>query len=162
MTTADNNRLIAEFMGLKQVLWLNDYNVDNLVWVQKDFIENFDDVENYGKDSTFDWINAHPQTSELHYHSSWDWLMPVVEKIETTRYNVFHPKRGKKLSDVYISTDYQDHKDFPVGWTANVMTTTMGDIYRSDRCDEIFKAKLEATYKAVVEFIKWYNEKDRS
>jgi hypothetical protein len=94
-------------------------------------------------------------------YNDWNTLMPVVEKIETTKYYVTHEKRGKKLSDVYISTDYQDHKDFPIGWTANVMTTTMGDIYRSDRHDEIFNTKYEATYKACIAFITWYNNQNK-
>ena len=51
-----NNKLIAEFMGL-----------------QFSKGEYYRPLFNSG-----DWISE----DELHYHTSWDWLMPVVEKIE--------------------------------------------------------------------------------
>jgi hypothetical protein len=87
---------------------------------------------------------------------SWDWIMPVVEKIETNLYDVYHPRRGNKLSDIFITTNYNNHPDFPNGWDSNVMTTNMGNIYESG--EVLFSTKLEATHNAVVEFIKWYNK----
>ena len=56
MTTQEGNKLIAEFMGKK---FIED---GNSMWDGKVSIC----VEN------------------LEYHSSWNWLMPVVEKIEKT------------------------------------------------------------------------------
>ena len=54
-----DNKLIAEFMGME----LGD---DKTMY--------YDDAE-----------NLHPPTpiNELKFHSSWDWLMPVIEKIGT-------------------------------------------------------------------------------
>ena len=63
--------------------------------------------------------------TKMKYHSSWDWLMPVVEKIEHTSAYV-----NVKGCHVKIST-----------WV-----------------DVNAPTKLEAVHKAVVEFIKWYNE----
>ena len=56
--TIKNNRLIAEFWGME----LGD---DKTMY--------YDDAE-----------NLHPPTpiNELKFHSSWDWLMPVVVKIK--------------------------------------------------------------------------------
>lgn len=54
----NNNKLIAEFMGLE---------------FSKG--EYYRPLYNSG-----DWI---PQ-DELHYHTSWDWLMPVVRKVLTS------------------------------------------------------------------------------
>ena len=56
---AKNNVLIAEFMGMKLG---QDHTNDNMY---------YDDAE-----------NLHPPTpiDELKFHTSWDWLMPVVEK----------------------------------------------------------------------------------
>ena len=52
----ENNKLIAEFMGL-----------------QFSKGEYYRPLYNSG-----DWVSE----NELRYHDSWDWLMPVVEKIE--------------------------------------------------------------------------------
>ena len=57
-----NNKLIAEFMGMKLG---EDHTNDNMY---------YDDAE-----------NLHPPTpiNELKFNSSWDWLMPVIDKIGT-------------------------------------------------------------------------------
>tara|TARA_R110000851_G_scaffold117849_2_gene244858 strand:- start:318 stop:599 length:282 start_codon:yes stop_codon:yes gene_type:complete len=51
----ESNRLIAEFMGLKK----------------------------YGyKDENYLVLNNHLSPEQMPYHTSWDWLMPVSQKIE--------------------------------------------------------------------------------
>ncbi len=52
-----DNKLIAEFMGFQQT---------NLGWY-----DNLETIKFNSDGNTFD---------ELKYHSSWDWLMAVVEK----------------------------------------------------------------------------------
>ncbi len=69
---------------------------------------------------------------ESFYHSSWDWLMPVVEKIEN--YN--------SGSTLVIIEDERCHLD-----TQN-----------NFEIDSVGHTKIEATYNAVVQFIEWYNE----
>ena len=59
MNTLENNKLIAEFMGIESYPY-RGYTM---------FI--FDD-------------NNHRTDVDLHYHTSWDWLMPVVEKCMRT------------------------------------------------------------------------------
>lgn len=56
----ENNRLIAEFLGYKSYLYKN---LPNKVHIQNDTIEH----SLYLPDAI--------------YHLSWDWLMPVVKKI---------------------------------------------------------------------------------
>ena len=93
-----SNILIAEFMGIE--------NTNGLV---------FQDAN----------------TKEFHsikYHSSWDWLMPVVQKIESLGY-VFTIQGGK--------AEY-------------------GEMISETRCF-IAENKRSSTYKAVVEFIKNQN-----
>lgn len=58
--------------------------------------------------------------------SSWDWLMPVVEKIA-------------ELPNVY---------------NIEIYPTVMTSIYSDETFEE--SGGIEATYKAVIEFIKWY------
>jgi hypothetical protein len=54
----ENNKLIAEFMGLVKSSYRNMY------WTEKA-------KEGFGEG----------ELANLLYHTSWDWLMPVVEKI---------------------------------------------------------------------------------
>jgi len=62
---AEKNEIIAEFMGME----LGD---DKTMY--------YDDAE-----------NLHPPTpvNELKFHSSWDWLMPVIKKCFCTGDNTF-------------------------------------------------------------------------
>lgn len=70
----------------------------------------------------------------LEYHSSWDWLMPVVEKIES---NGFDVRIRKDDCVIYYCSDKSD----------DVV------LYLESK-----SGKMESAYLAVVEFIKWYNK----
>ena len=72
--------------------------------------------------------------SELKYHASWDWLMPVVEKIKELMYDQDMNVKGSLGNKIKYVTLY----------TA---------IFESFQQVDINK-----TYTAVVEFIKWSNE----
>ena len=69
----DGNKLIAEFMGAvthkTAPVIISPYIKNDEVWYGDNTIPNEQ------RESSF-------RISELKYHSSWDWLMPVVEKIE--------------------------------------------------------------------------------
>lgn len=99
----EDNMLIAKFMGAKSGKY-------GLYW--------FPDGNNF----------SNPNRCE--YTSSWNWLMPVVEKIE-------------KIEDVlYI----------------DVSTTHTHIELSSDEIEIYGDNRLDSTYKAVTEFIKWYKE----
>lgn len=68
------------------------------------------------------------------YHSSWDWLMPVVEKIEQIL-----------PDDSVVTIEYKDCY-IPVLEDDDSFTIQGNGL-----------TKIEAVYNAVVEFIKWYN-----
>ena len=101
----DNNKLIAEFMELKykRGAYYDEYNKEKV-----------------------------KQDSNLKFHSSWDWLMPVVEKIE----NINEWVRVEITNNSIIIT-YMGYNKITHG-----------------------KTKIKTVYKAVVEFIKWYNKKE--
>lgn len=82
--------------------------------------------------------DAHHLTSGLRYHSDWSWLMPVVEKIETL-YDTGIFYDGHRQPEVHNVRIYAKR-----GGSGTIV---------------IFygKSKIETTYNAVVEFIKWYN-----
>jgi len=116
MENIENNKIIAEFMGglkdgesrlslQKNEIWLPIHGVCHL--------------GNSGK--------------VLKYHSSWDWLMEVVEKIE-----------GVLPDDSVITIQYKDC-NIPVN-------EGEFDIYINAT------TKIEAVYNACLEFIKWYNQ----
>lgn len=72
--------------------------------------------------------------NQLKYHSSWDWLMPVVEKIENDkRYDVNILQYGTIICDNQIEI---------INNIANIS----------------FDRKIEHTYDAIVQFIKEYNK----
>jgi len=117
------NKLIAEFMGLDTEVFksgkVNYYYYDK-VSKQEIFLE------------------AH----ELSYNVSWDWLMPVVEKIEEIFIddsNLIVKEHRYEFDMKYTQCNIYDHvKDCVVA---------SGDM----------GSKLLSTHQAVVEFIKEYN-----
>lgn len=113
-----DNELIAEFMGIPQ---MHDYK--GVMW----------DIQRTGKQI----FGVRPD--ELRYHSSWDWLMPVVEKIESLQFKVDIYFCGCSITDRGgQNTTWPDGK--PI-------------------CHGLGDSKIEGAYQAVVEFIKWHNHK---
>lgn len=97
-----------------------------------DFMEYVDKYSNVAKYS-ISWM------SELKYHSSWCWLMAVVEKIESLRYDTNITNKQIVISNLFGSA-------------------MNGNIPKFRYCSDMEETKLIATYKGVIEFIKWYNE----
>lgn len=71
------------------------------------------------------------------FSKSWDYLMPVVDKIETMETNVMIKRN-------YCNIRTWDYDDF----TCTGFSTV-----------NISHEKIEATYCAIIYFIKWYNQK---
>ena len=65
------------------------------------------------------------------YHQSWDWLMPVVEKIEEN------------------CPEKPDWTDGNTGWPCTLFSATCSPW------------KIENTYKSVIKYIKWYNTQNQ-
>ena len=75
------------------------------------------------------------------YHSSWDWLMPAVERIE----------------DLGVSIMIKRNLVFMFGWIANNPNTTTLYKWNGGGANN---SKRLATWYGVVEFIKWYNKQE--
>lgn len=132
---SESNKLIAEFMGIE--------------------------FSNNGQNCNHPFIKAPwPPIEALQYHKSWDWLMPVVEKIESI----------SVMGTQWTVLDDNSN----VEW--NFMVKIEGKqcmISRCayDGCEEDFlklydcrnykseKKQIDFVYNALVEFIKWYNHK---
>ena len=121
----NDNKLIAEFMGMTY----GDPN-DNSVMTQGSEVIPIESME---------------------YHTSWDWLMPVVDKIE----------REHKANFIIKCTwnEFANHSihQVIVNIEQGEMSKDKSCIYDSkkiyDYIGDAVKDKREATYKAVLDFI---------
>ena len=126
-----DNELIAEFMGcvfMKEIAKVKYYNVP--AW----------HIESHNASCGF-----------FKYHTRWDWLMPVVEKIESIRHigiDAIYFKIEGKTCQIWT---YFDVKEF--------LRLTGDDKNEGNkfRVGHTAKTKIEATYHACVDFIKWHN-----
>ena len=158
MNYLENNKLIAEFMGLvhiKNAKYKTDlYEAgDNAgEWETTNiFVKNpsakFLDKKIFGVFTAEDYYNDEVPYEDYHwnvnYDSSWDWLMPVVEKIEKIGVSTeIHYFAGtKKQSFGYNCTFLGYKSDISIFETSNQ-----------------HDSKIEAVYKTVIEFIKFYNK----
>ena len=106
----ENNTLIVEFMGNPTIF--NPIHDTTLYQVKEQG-------------------NMAYYLDELQYHNSWDWLIPVIEKIDDELLE--NPKLdcSEKIKDITIKNDFMDIR------------------YKF--------ANMEEVYHAVIEFIKDYN-----
>lgn len=88
--------------------------------------------------------------NELKYHSSWDWLMPVVEKIE-------HLYADETSLPRFTISSHDCN--FAVSYPRKYKSWIVGCYSKSP---EKIKAnsKIEAAWKVALEFIKWYNSQN--
>jgi len=85
MKTTENNKLIAEFIGMQETKlgWFDNEEVLNLI---------------YDLSNTFD---------DLLFHKSWDWLMPVISKIYSSKeYYKYKDTLGQFNEGIFINTKF--------------------------------------------------------
>lgn len=126
MTIEQQNEMIARFMGAKII---NDTDYNSILYR----FENMKPGDCY--------------LHQMKYHSSWDWLMPVVEKIEALAFQV-------QIGNEWFCTISR----FEEG------ETPFDGIYISTEVDPIYgkvKSKITGVFLAVFQFIKWYNEQSK-
>lgn len=115
MTTEEDNKLIADFMGLRHVD--DDKYMKNLREMRVNGI----------------FFEQGYMTSELRYYSDWNWLMTVVDKIESLNFSV--------------EMNRQEEGDYQCL------------IVKKEIIVQTFSSnKMESVYQAVVKFIKWYEQ----
>jgi hypothetical protein len=126
----ESNELIAIFMGYER------YEDSGGIWFKKEGMI----------------ICMHPKLEDLKYHSSWDWLMPVVEKISTIHYPDYYSHSPKREDDgdfddcAYPRTFGMRDKEgnYMVRINASVLITA--------------PTFIGAVYEAVIDFVKDYGE----
>jgi len=114
----ENNKLIAEFMGFT---------------INKHWNNWFDVPKKY----QLIYPSSFGIDFNCKFNTSWDWLMPVVEKIEMIEQN-----------GLYYNFQILG------GCSVYIISSDMEEILSVDNGD----SKLHNVWLAVVEFIKWYNE----
>jgi len=139
----NQNELIAEFMGFTKVTidyvdteYETQWQKDNQDWIEKMEIDSVGDYYvNVPENKFFDTEDG------LKYDTSWDWLIPVVEKIE-------------KMGGETVLFKFNHISQQSPGYTGLHLFTI-------DNGNELFEndgdSKKEAVYKTVVKFIEWFN-----
>ena len=111
----EDNKLIAEFMV---------QNEGGLVKLKENIFSTIDNFE-----IPDDYLTL----KDLKYHEDWNWLMLVVDKIESI-----------KGTQIFIN-----------GISCEIM-------FKGKVITKHFNTKIEAVYNACVEFIKWYNKQNKN
>lgn len=139
--TIENNKLLAEFMGYK----LHPE-------IAKDIYINSE-------------LKDQMYIGQMLYNREWNWIMQVVEKIETTSYNVPQKFQRGFMKNTLTATgtiysDYDDRKEF-LGWSSycTLGTQTLWDSTMLSEDVKRYDNKIVAVYNACIEFVKWYNSK---
>jgi len=136
------NKLIAEFMGHK--MENNVHFLENGKYVKRDAYY-IPEHEYLCEDTPFGLSSSHtPQT--MKYHNSWDWLMPVIIKIEDTPMNL---KSVTEYCKVYISRHNDINEPF---YYCNIFVNEDTQFNGESKI-----SKIESVLESVVKFIEWYN-----
>jgi hypothetical protein len=181
----NKNKLIAEFMGYiyfkEKVNVENEWSWDILdvyskIPIETYYIPEYDETyfamlpnPDYGKENPITWnpdikhlswesLNHGEYLTNLKYHESWDWLMPVVEKIESLDLKEY----GYKWEDMDGETRYNNQNicveiERNQCWIYMNLQLDPPDTLNEKTSHMKFDTKIEATYAAVVEFIEYYN-----
>jgi len=130
MKNLESNKLIANFMNVQPIQYDEHYQWNDGVYFSVSGVE---------KDKVLQHIYEY-----VKYAESWDWLMPVVEKITS----ISLLDNVNECNYIYIGFDYEDNSHY-----VNLYHGEDAQINGFSKTD-----KIEAVYAAVVEFIKWYNK----
>lgn len=162
-TACTDEELIALFMGYRLIndcIQSNDLyeagnglgedSVEN-IWVLNPS-EKFLELKRFGMWVTEDYYNSEKPYDEWHYEGglkykeSWDWLMPVVEKIESLYEGNIIVKIAFNNCSISICTQY---------YLAHDEMVFNGIEFHKE------ETKIKSVWKTVVEFIKWYNSQSK-
>lgn len=146
----EGNKIIAEFDGRKFKAYNGNTSYD------KEF-DTYKECE--------DWIGGLKKSEGYKpeigwkldcgkYHSSWNWLMPVVEKIEQL----------SKGNSVYINTSQFELYDAPFTectiWVRDEPSGGISGLSKWHTTNED-RSKIKSVWLSVIKFIKWYNNQNK-
>jgi hypothetical protein len=144
----ENNKLLAEFMGFKlqqdpNERWFGQYfTTPNNVWVNR--------------------------IELLHFDTDWNWLMEVVEKIESLGSSEVMDRKIYSRFEIYgnhIQLDWRRNNQdlLRLEVCQKQMLTHKGYSYQEYKRIDIEKntTRMKALYIACVEFVQWYNKQKK-
>lgn len=138
MKNFNNNIMIAEFMGSK----LHESS-SAIIW---------------GIDTPKNGSNVR-DTALLEYETSWDWLMPVVEKIEEYHTPNFYSFGKSNENDYCVSFDINSYVIIcTLHFKQPDPTKQRKTEQFSTNVGKLKLSKIECIYTTVIKFINWYNE----
>ncbi len=151
------NKLIANFMGYEYIPYNSELVTRELPgWRKKDsVIFSPKQIGYLGRNHYC-----------LKYHSSWNWIMEVVERIENLDiknycYQWLGNDNTTEYNFINFDVDITSHECFIwLNWTLDPASlinksTSERKIFKDDKTSS---KKLQLVYDSIVEFIFWYNE----
>ncbi len=105
-------------------------------------------------------MTYNPETY-LKFHSSWDWLMPVIDKIEALDMSDHHYKWGEGEEEHCNFMGFEfDMRPLTNGYAASIYMELQLDPPERVGGDynKKYPTRIEAAWNTVVEFIQYYNE----
>lgn len=140
----ENNILIAEFLGAykkdKRVKYNAEYIFPDNEYLKTEIEYSYNYSHGYeGGEYLETFLTTYWDLYDMLFHKSWDWLIPVVEKIESLGYTV---EIASTTCVIYKNIDYLTKEEYVnVSWK--------------------YDKKFDTIYNTILEFIKKYNnEKD--
>lgn len=150
----EHNKMIAQFMGYRYVPFDEGGKINGGYW-HNSIPDNQCNLRSSKTKQHKYLCRLHRQ---LRYFNSWDWLMPVLEKIENLDLKeYFYTWKDNDGETRYnftgISIEIEDVRVWPyISWELDPSSPIL------DKNVIVGKNKREAVYEAVIEIIKWYND----
>ena len=126
----ENNKLIAEFMGYVKNCTDKDFTFYTHPDGKGIIIQSHYDCDRFISHKLM-------EARGFIFNRSWDWLMPVVEKIESLGYSLEIKLTWCRIKQI------ENGSVIILRWEEDI-------------------TKIEAVYNVCVEFIKWYNEQNKN
>lgn len=133
MNIDESNKIIAEFMK---------YEFDNGVWIPTNKV-SYSETRHIFK------------TNELMFDVSWDWLMPVIDRVEALR-----PQLKNYYVVEWFKVITEEKWCIIRSGLRHADSETVSPFYYEEVTNG--KSKIECAHQALVKFILWYNDKIHS
>jgi len=146
----ESNKLFAEFLGYTYHNFSKD--TINPGWRKSNCIHKLSMMGKVGERNYL--CRTHKQ---LKFDTDWNWLMQVVEKIESLNVNDFAVQLQRKDVEPIEGQFYLSMFGKEAQFLASVFYWQHDNTIEGLKIEE-GSSKIEAVYKACLAFINWYNE----